>query len=76
MRVENGKKSERRMFEFMKRTKKATGGLGGGGGGLGAGGCCKPLPNGLQGKAPENFEFSVSKTLNSGTSGNHFVDIN
>ena len=27
-------------------------------------------------KAPENFEFSVSKTLNSDTSGNHFVDIN
>ena len=35
---------------------------------------CKP--SGTRDQAPENLEFSVSKTLNSTTSGNHFVDIN
>ena len=50
------------MFEFEKQTKKK-------------GGAVSP-PRGVRGQAPENFEFSVSKTLNSGTTGNHFVDIN
>ena len=53
------------MFEFEKQTKKKRGG----------GGAVSP-PREVRGQAPENFEFSVSKTLNSGTTGNHFVDIN
>ena len=55
------------MFEFEKQTKKKKGGGGGGG---------ESPPREVRGQAPENFEFSVSKTLNSGTTGNHFVDIN
>ena len=76
MRVDDGRKSE---SSRAKRTKKADVGRGGGGGGAGArgtGGAVSSPSQWDRGKAPQNFELSVSKTLNSDISGNHFVDIN
>ena len=76
MRVDDGRKSE---SSRAKRTKKADVGRGGGGGWeweRGPGGAVSSPSQWDRGKAPQNFELSVSKTLNSDISGNHFGDIN
>ena len=48
------------MFEFMKRTKKATGGLGGGGG---LGGAVSPSPMGSRAKPQKILSFQSPKHL-------------
>ena len=64
--------------ERSEQKKQMWGGEGGGGweGERGPGGAVSSPSQWDRGKAPQNFELSVSKTLNSDISGNHFVDIN